>query len=70
MALLDELGARVERHARTAAGEAISLVETALIDVPGIKVEREGDELAISGRGLMRRWLSDTRLRLVGRWRR
>lgn len=69
MALLDMLAERAGRHAGLVADRSLSLAQTAWAEVPSIKCRRDGDELIISGRGLMRRWLSDLRLRflLLGR---
>lgn len=69
MALLDRLAEKIEARARAGAEVARKAVELAVAEFPDLMLSREGDELVISGRGLMRRWMSDVRLRFAF-WRR
>lgn len=70
MALLDKVKARVEVAARAAATRAVDGVVAAVTEFPDIEITREGDTLVLRGRGLMRRWLNEARLRFALRlWR-
>ena len=69
MALFEKMTAHIEKRARSLAERALRAAEATLAEFPDIMLHREGEELVISGRGLMRRWLSDARLRFVF-WRR
>lgn len=42
-------------------------VEASWAGVPGITISREDGRLVLSGKGIMRRWLGDVRLRFA-RW--
>ena len=64
MALFDAIVSRVDELAERAAARAIRWAEAAWAEFPDISLSREGNELVISGRGLMRRWLNDARMRL------
>lgn len=63
MALFDRLTKRVEAIAERRRRS----VEAAWADVQGVTIHREADWLVLSGRGLVRRWLGDARLRFA-RW--
>jgi len=65
MVLFDGLTKRAEMHARAAVDGALNAVEIVAAEFPDIILHREGDQLVISGRGLMRRWLTDVRLRFA-----
>lgn len=65
MVLFDRLTERVERQAMNIAASAMRLAEAAYRQFPDIILHRQGDELVVSGRGLMRRWLGDVRLRFA-----
>jgi hypothetical protein len=65
MALLDGWASRVEQRSMEIAHRMSRMAEVALAEFPDISLHREGDELVLSGRGLMRRWLSDIRLRFA-----
>jgi hypothetical protein len=65
MALFDKLTKRVETRAKAALDRGLGAVETAAAEFPDIMLHREGDQLVISGRGLLRRWLTDVRLRFA-----
>lgn len=65
MALFDRWASRVEQRSKEIAQGVSRMAETALAEFPDIQVHREGDELLISGRGLVRRWLGDVRLRFA-----
>ena len=65
MALFNGLASRVEQRSKEIAERLSRLAEIALAEFPDISLHREGDELVLSGRGLVRRWLSDVRLRFA-----
>jgi len=67
MALFDRLVERVEAKALAAAEAMLKNAETVIAEFPDITLQRENDWLVISGRGLMRRWLADVRLRFAFR---
>lgn len=50
--------AAVERRARR--------IEQALRNISGLRVERDGGRVRVSGHGLRRRWLEEARLRFAG----
>jgi hypothetical protein len=54
---------RVAARANAAAEDVLRAAEVAAAEFPDVKVRREGDAIVISGRGLLRRWLGDGRLR-------
>ncbi len=66
------LNALIERGERLAA-EARERRRHALVDelarVPGVRAEIAEDGVAVRGRRLAARWLTDTRLRWLGRGR-
>jgi hypothetical protein len=61
--MFDRLMKRVAARASAAADEVLRAVEVAAAEFPDVMVEREGDAIVVSGRGLLRRWLGDGRLR-------
>ena len=65
MALFDGLTERVEQRARGVAERTLRLAEAEIAEFPEIMMRRDGDVIVISGRGLMRRWLGDVRLRFA-----
>ena len=54
---------RVAARASAMAEDVLRAAELAAAEFPDVMVEREGDRIVISGRGLLRRWLGDGRLR-------
>jgi len=54
---------RVAARASAVAEGMLRAAEVAAAEFPDVKVEREGDAIIVSGRGLLRRWLGDGRLR-------
>jgi hypothetical protein len=65
MALFDGLTGRVERRAKSMVEQARQRAEVAYAEFPDLMLSRDGDEIVISGRGLLRRWVSDVRLRFA-----
>ena len=65
MALFDGLKERIEAKAAPAAEHVRRSMERAWSQFPDIMIRREGDALVLSGRGLMRRWLGDARIRFA-----
>jgi hypothetical protein len=65
MTLFERLTRRVEMRAKAAVEGALDAVEVAAAQFPDILLHQEGDQLVISGRGLLRRWLTDVRFRLA-----
>jgi hypothetical protein len=68
--MFETLMKRVAERAGAVAEAALDAVEMAVAEFPDVMVEREGDAIVIRGRGLLRRWLDDARLRfsLRGLW--
>ena len=69
MALFEQLARRVEERTRAMAEAALRNLETAIREIPDVHLRIEGDTLVIEAKGLLRRWLSDVRLRFAF-WRR
>lgn len=69
MALFDGLIRRVGDRTRKVAEEARERVESLMTQFPDVQLSRDGDTLVIEAMGLMRRWMSDARLRFA-LWRR
>lgn len=67
MRMFDSLLKRTEQRAAGLVAEALARAERAVAEFQGIKVRREADRIVLSGRGLMRRWLDDVRLRFAVR---
>ena len=68
--MFERLARRVAGRAEAVAQAALNAVEVAATEFPDVMVEREGDAIVIRGRGLLRRWLGDARLRFALRgWR-
>lgn len=65
MALFDGPSRRVADRARQLAEDARQRVEAAFAQFPDVRLRREGDTLIIEAMGLMRRWMSDVRLRFA-----
>ena len=65
MASFDRLAARVEARAGEIAERTRNAVEVAIAEFPDIMLHRQGDALVMSGRGLLRRWIGDVRLRFA-----
>lgn len=65
MALFGRLVERIEQRASTTVSHALDAVEAAVAEFPGINVRRDDDRLIVSGRGLVRRWLDDARVRFA-----
>jgi hypothetical protein len=68
--MFERLAKRVVEKAGAVAEAALDAVEVAAAEFPDVMVERERDTIVIRGRGLLRRWLDDARLRfsLRGLW--
>lgn len=68
--MFERLARRVAAQASAAAENLLHAAEVAAAEFPDAMVERRGDAIIISGRGLLRRWLGDGRLRFGLRgWR-
>ena len=65
MALLDGLTHRVADRANELAEGVRDRIETAITKIPGVHVRREGEALVIEAVGLLRRWISEARLRFA-----
>lgn len=52
-----------ERRKAQVIGQAVERLRDQL---PGVEVTAERDAILLSGRGLLRRWASDARLRAIG----
>ena len=63
--MFERLVARVETKARTLSESARNNVAEALAEYPDVRLRIEGDTLVIEAEGIMRRWVSDTRLRFA-----
>ena len=68
--MFERLSERVKERAEAVARAALDAVEVAARELPDVMVERDGDAIVIRGRGLLRRWLDDARLRFsLSSWR-
>ena len=68
--MFERLTKRVAEGAEAVAEKALNAVEVAVAEFPDVMVERDGDAIVLRGRGLLRRWLGDARLRFAFRgWR-
>ena len=65
MALFDGLSRRVAERANELAERVRHGIETALTEFPDVRVRREGNTLVLEAVGLLRRWISDGRLRFA-----
>ena len=65
MALFDGLARRMADRARELADDALDRAEALCSQFPDVRLRREGDTLVIEAMGLMRRWMSDVRLRFA-----
>ncbi|HXG81550.1 MAG TPA: hypothetical protein VNJ05_07095 [Sphingomicrobium sp.] len=65
MALFDGLARRVAQRAQGVADETRRRVEAMFTQFPDVQLRREGDAIVIEAIGLMRRWMSDARLRFA-----
>ena len=64
---MEALSARGKRIAEEAEARAAARVGAAIAEhFPELVVTREGNRIAIGGRGIARRWLDDARLRWIG----
>ena len=61
--MFEAMTKRVAARASAAAEDVLRAAEVAAAEFPDVMVEREGDAIVLSGRGLLRRWLGDGRLR-------
>jgi nucleotide-binding universal stress UspA family protein len=61
--MFEKLVKRVAARAGAASDEVLRAIDVAAAEFPDVMVEREGDAIVISGRGLLRRWLGEGRLR-------
>jgi hypothetical protein len=65
MAQFDGLTKRVAARARNLADKTRERVELVFTQFPDVRLRREGDTIVIEAMGLLRRWLSDVRLRFA-----
>lgn len=65
MALFDGLARRMADRARELADGALDRAEALYSQFPDVQLRREDDTLVIEAMGLMRRWMSDVRLRFA-----
>ena len=65
MSALERIAARA---AQGAVARARRRVAEVLRDVPGLTVSEDAGRVVVAGRGLVRRMLSDARLRWVAGW--
>lgn len=65
MGLFDGLSRRVADRAREVSEEARERVEQAFALFPDVRLRREGNSVVVEATGLLRRWLSDARLRFA-----
>ena len=65
MALFDGLARRMADRARELADDALDRAEALYSQFPDVRLRREDDTLVIEAMGLMRRWMSDVRLRFA-----
>jgi hypothetical protein len=65
MALFDGLTRRVADRANELAEGVRDGIETAFTEFPDVRVRREGGTLVMEAVGLLRRWISDARLRFA-----
>lgn len=63
--MFERLALRVEAKARDAVETAQRHVEDALAQLPGLRIRRDRGMLVIEAMGLVRRWLTDIRLRFA-----
>lgn len=61
--MFERMMKRVAARASAVAEDVLRAAEVAAAEFPDVMVERDGDAIVISGRGLLRRWLGDGRLR-------
>lgn len=54
------LGVRIAERRRRAIAQAVA------DEIAGVSASVEGEAVVLSGRGLMRRWMADARLRYFG----
>ncbi|WP_246586963.1 hypothetical protein [Stakelama flava] len=65
--MFEALEAHVARRAEVRAEMAAERI-AASIHVPGVQAETTQGGVVLSGRGLMRRWINDARLRWIAGW--
>ena len=65
MALFDGPRRRVDDRANELAEGVRDRIETAITEFPGVRVQREGEALVMEAVGLLRRWISEARLRFA-----
>ena len=61
--MFERMMKRVAARASAVAEDVLRVAEVAAAEFPDVMVRREGDAIVSSGRGLLRRWLGDGRLR-------
>jgi hypothetical protein len=61
--MFERMMKRVAARASAVAEDVLRAAEVAAAEFPDVMVRREGGAIVISGRGLLRRWLGDGRLR-------
>ena len=61
--MFERMMKRVAARAGAVAEDMLRAAEVAAAEFPDVVTEREGDAIVIRGRGLLRRWLGDGRLR-------
>jgi hypothetical protein len=65
MALFDGLTHRIADRANELAEGVRDRIETAITEIPGVRVRREGEALVMEAVGLLRRRISEARLRFA-----
>jgi hypothetical protein len=70
MSMFDKLLERAEQRAAAAASNELTAIEGAVAALAGVRLNRDGERLVVSGRRLKRRWLDDLSLRLAFRGQR
>ncbi|UIJ45849.1 hypothetical protein LZK98_02500 [Sphingomonas cannabina] len=66
--MLSGVEARGRAAAERVRQRAVERVLAALGEMQGVRAEAVDEGVAVSGRGLRRRWLTDARLRWLGGW--
>lgn len=66
--MMETLMARGETAAQRArAGRIEAIAQAVAAQVPGVHTDTSTEEIVLTGRGLLRRWLTDPALRFIGR---
>lgn len=70
MSMFDKVLERAEQRAAAAAFDVLNAIEGAIAGLAGVRLNRDGERLVVSGRRLKRRWLDNLSLRLAFRGQR